>query len=238
VSNNWLIVALLLPAGASARTVLDGVYTDAQAKRGAAVYQARCANCHEGADVDGPPLTGEPFIDRWREDSLASLFDFVKAKMPQDAPGKLDEPAYRDLVAYLLQANMYPTGLQELSADSVRPIDFVGHNGPQPLPTNAVVRAIGCFQPGASGTWLLANAAEPKRTRSADHASPEELQSAAAQPLGSQTYRVQNLEDLSGFKPGALNGHRVQVKGVLIRQANNDRINASSVDDVAASCGK
>ncbi len=70
------------PQGAS-QTVLDGVFTAAQADRGGAVYDEHCASCHDGADVDGPPLTGAPFVDRWREDTLAGLFEFMKTAMPQ-----------------------------------------------------------------------------------------------------------------------------------------------------------
>jgi mono/diheme cytochrome c family protein len=68
------------------RTVLDGVFTDGQATRGEAAYAASCAECHEGADVDGPTLEGTPFIDRWREDNLDILFAFLKTKMPADSP--------------------------------------------------------------------------------------------------------------------------------------------------------
>ncbi len=92
------------------RTVLDGVFTTAQAERGAGLYVTQCAACHEGADVDGPPLTGAPFVDRWREDTLASLFDFIKTEMPQQAPGSLSERQYLDIIAHLLHENDYPPG--------------------------------------------------------------------------------------------------------------------------------
>src|SRR2546423_13020472 len=116
-----LAVAVLLSVailGAQkAKTVRDGVYTEAQATRGESVYGMNCAKCHEGADVDGPPLEGDPFIDRWREDSLAALFNFIKTKMPQDSPGKLSDSVYRDILSYLLRSNDYPSGKQELSAE-------------------------------------------------------------------------------------------------------------------------
>ncbi|HEY7391486.1 MAG TPA: cytochrome c [Bryobacteraceae bacterium] len=236
--NIALCATLLICAAAPAATVLDGVYTGAQAARGAAAYQARCASCHDGADVDGPPLTGDPFIDRWREDSLGSLYDFIKTSMPQDAPGKLDEAAYRDVLAYLLQANRYPSGSQELTAESLRHTDLIGHDGPQPLPTNAIARTAGCLASGANGAWVLASAAEPRRTRVADHSTPEELASSAAQPLGSQSFRLQDLDELAGFQGDALKGHKVQVKGVLIRQPGNDRINVASLENLAAMCDK
>src|SRR5512142_971177 len=79
------------------KSVWTGVFTAAQASRGEAVFGAKCAKCHEGADVDGPPLTGDPFIDRWREDTLDSLYSFIKEKTPQDTPGKLEPKQYVDV---------------------------------------------------------------------------------------------------------------------------------------------
>src|SRR5215510_14719434 len=72
-------------------TVLDGVYTHAQAARGEAVYSSSCIGCHEGQDADGPELTGKAFLDRWREDKIEPLFTFVRTTMPGNAPGSLDE---------------------------------------------------------------------------------------------------------------------------------------------------
>jgi mono/diheme cytochrome c family protein len=230
-------VARAQEGGKPGRTVLDGVYTDAQARRGAEAYQNSCGKCHEGADVDGPPLTGDPFIDRWREDSLASLFGFIKANMPQDAPGKLAEPAYRDIVAYLLQANMYPVGGQELTAETLSSTELVGHSGPQPLPTNSLVRVVGCFAAGNGGSWMLNRAAEPQRTREPDHSTAEELRGSAAKALGTQTFRLDSLEDLTLIHPETFAGHKVQAKGVLIRQPNNDRIHVASLETVATACG-
>lgn len=73
------------------RTTHDGVFTAAQAEPGSAEYGRYCARCH-GPDLDGigaaPMLYSSRFLDRWREDSLRTLFDYVKMNMPQD--GKLN----------------------------------------------------------------------------------------------------------------------------------------------------
>jgi len=61
-----------------ARSVLDGVYTPAQADRGRAGYLEHCARCHRDdlqGNPEAMPLTGTRFVDNWREDSLSSLFD-------------------------------------------------------------------------------------------------------------------------------------------------------------------
>src|SRR5688572_25922801 len=71
------------------KTVLDGVFTSAQADKGEKEYEARCTRCHEGNDPEGPTLMGRTFIDRWREDNLEELFDYMKDKMPADAAGSL-----------------------------------------------------------------------------------------------------------------------------------------------------
>jgi mono/diheme cytochrome c family protein len=88
------MLAVFVTAFAQGSTsVLDGVYTRAQAERGEAVYSASCIGCHEGQDADGPELTGRVFLDRWREDTLEPLFTFIKTTMPGNAPGSLDDRA-------------------------------------------------------------------------------------------------------------------------------------------------
>ncbi len=220
----------------AARTVLDGVYTEAQAKRGETEYGMNCARCHEGADVDGPPLMGDPFIDRWREDRLSSLFTFMRTQMPRDTPGKLAEGSYRDILAFLLQVNGYAAGASELTADAIGNTELVGKDGPKPLPTNALVLVVGCFTSGERDTWALANAARPARTRTADATTPDELKNSAAKPLGNQQFTLQNLSDLPAFRADAYKGHKVQAKGVLVREANRDRIHVTSLESVAESC--
>jgi len=226
-----LLLAALPAFSQAGRSVLDGVYTEAQAKRGEAAYGMNCAKCHEGADVDGPPLSGDPFIDRWREDRLSTLFAFIRTNMPRDTPGKLPESDYRDILGFLLQANGYPTGGAELTAPDT--VQLVGKDGPKPLPTNALVVAVGCFEPTSPDAGTLSRVPALARTRTADATTPEEVKRSAAVPLGSQQFRLQNLAD---FKPETMKGHKVQVKGVLARQANNDRINVTSVESLAAGC--
>src|SRR5678816_4188887 len=61
------------------QTVLDGVYTSAQAMRGKASYEASCASCHRAdlSGFSGPPLQGALFLDRWREFTLNVLVEFI-----------------------------------------------------------------------------------------------------------------------------------------------------------------
>src|SRR2546425_4608197 len=65
----------VLRAQATSRSVLDGVYTDEQAKRGETTYSTSCASCH-GPALAGtemaPPLTGKSFLDNWTDTTVRS----------------------------------------------------------------------------------------------------------------------------------------------------------------------
>jgi quinoprotein glucose dehydrogenase len=100
-----------------------GVYSVDQAKRGKAHYDAFCATCHVGdlsgtlaADTGAPPLRGAPFVTSMERKGVAAVFDYIKATMPADDPSSLDDAEYRDILAYLIQANGFPAGTRELTA--------------------------------------------------------------------------------------------------------------------------
>jgi cytochrome c len=104
------------------RSVWDGIFTDAQAKRGKESYEYSCASCHlpsldgdPGRDI--PALYGEEFVNDWSKRSVKDLFEMIKKSMPADSPASLRAETYADIVAYLLQANEFPSGAQELTAD-------------------------------------------------------------------------------------------------------------------------
>lgn len=109
-------------ASAVRRSVWDGVYTDVQAKRGKEAYDYSCASCH-APDLEGDPgrdvpaLYGEDFIGEWNKHTVKDLVDLARKAMPKDSPGSLRAETYVDIVTYLLQANEFPSGEQELSAD-------------------------------------------------------------------------------------------------------------------------
>jgi len=101
-------------------TVLDGVFTSAQALRGGGLYNENCASCH-GQDFMGdemaPSIAGNDFIVFWTEVPVGSLFERIKVSMPADDPGRLSDEEYTDVLAYLLEASSYPSGESELPAD-------------------------------------------------------------------------------------------------------------------------
>jgi hypothetical protein len=119
--------ALIVGVGAQnpspRRSVWDGVYTDAQAMRGERQYGRSCEQCH-GPDLAGdavmeiPALSLDSFITSWNGKTVRDLFDTVKRSMPKDKPGSLGTGSYIDVVAYLLQANKFPSGARELPRDA------------------------------------------------------------------------------------------------------------------------
>ena len=110
-------------ATAPPTSVLDGIFTDAQAERGRAGYVEYCAECH-GEELRGgemaPGLTGVAFRFRWRGLKVADIYASIQSTMPPEEPGTLGAQEYIDIVAFLLSANRYPTGDRDLAADSVR----------------------------------------------------------------------------------------------------------------------
>jgi mono/diheme cytochrome c family protein len=99
------------------RSVWDGVYSAAQAKRGQEVYAKECASCH-GSDLTGgesaPELAGPGFLSNWTSLTVGDLFERTRVSMPENDPGKLPRAQIADLIAYLLSANRFPEGKVEL----------------------------------------------------------------------------------------------------------------------------
>ena len=104
-------------APATTKSVLDGVFTEAQAKRGAEVFAASCSSCH-GADLGGdgfaPPLSGPEFAANWNDLTVGDLFERMRISMPPEGPGTVPPSAKADILAHVLNVNRYPAGQTEL----------------------------------------------------------------------------------------------------------------------------
>jgi mono/diheme cytochrome c family protein len=108
-------------AGQAGRTVWDGVYTQAQAARGATPYAQQCARCHGDLlqDIEAaPPLTGTSFTATWEGVQLGELADRMRTSMPQDSPGSLSRQQTADLLAYMFDVGKFPAGSLELPGDA------------------------------------------------------------------------------------------------------------------------
>ncbi len=188
------------------------------------------------AAANGPALKGEVFVNHWMEGSLDALFARVKSMPPNRA--NLGGSAYVDLLAFLLDANAFPAGAQELNAEATPGIQIQGKNGPAPVPNFALVDVVGCFARGPHDTWMLSNGSEPVRTRSPMQPTESEIAAARAKPLGSQTFQLLDVEYFSNaFHPEAHAGHKVNAKGFLIRTGTEVKINVTWVEMLAADCG-
>ncbi len=107
------------------RTVWDGVYSEAQAERGRVLYAESCSECHAPdlrGDNTSPSLVGMSFTFLWGGSTLGALFERIQERMPPDRPGTLSAQTYRDILAFVLSANSYPTGAQELEMDRLEHI--------------------------------------------------------------------------------------------------------------------
>lgn len=118
--------ALLPPAAAAAPAPTagdDALYTTAQARRGEAVYERVCLECHTKVE-----FKERPFLFAWEGTSVAQLYTYISENMPDDGPGALPASDYLDALAYILEMNGYPAGDAELTADveRMRSVPFQG----------------------------------------------------------------------------------------------------------------
>jgi len=96
---------------------------------------------------------------------------------------------------------------------------------------------VGCMTPDGDN-WTLTSAGALHRLRNSEKSTPEELKAAADKPLGSQTFRLQNLTMLGAFDPEAHKGHKMMAKGSYVRSSNMERISVTELEMLGASCGK
>ena len=88
----------------------DGVFTEAQANRGAEVAQSVCSECHTARYFQGA------FFTLWEGATLKELYDLIRGTMPEGNPGSLSARRYTDVLAYILDLNYMPRGRRELNS--------------------------------------------------------------------------------------------------------------------------
>jgi len=214
------------------------VYTSAQAERGKALFLTSCGNCH-GEDLKGaadraPALAGDAFLKHWEGQSVGGLFSKIKTDMPRNRPGSLRDSVYLDIVALILQSNGFPDGPTELTApvlDGV-PLAKNGVVAKFEVPNFAVVETVGCLTKEPDDRWTLRHAREPLASKD-QRFTPQELQTADAKPLGSDSFE---LISIIPFKPDQETGHKMAAKGLLYRTPSDSRLDVTSLQRVAATC--
>lgn len=104
------------PAAASAAAgpagVAVAVYTEEQARRGQRAFRRVCSDCHYTSEFKGPVFT-----DAWARRTARDLYRELRRTMPDDNPGGLPRQTYVDVMAYILELNGYPAGVDELPPD-------------------------------------------------------------------------------------------------------------------------
>ena len=103
------------------KSIWDGVYTEAQATRGKALYAEQCASCHGGELTGGemaPPLAGGEFMAGWDGLTIGDLFERIRISMPQNAPGSLSGQQNADILAFMFSANKCPAGAAEMPKEA------------------------------------------------------------------------------------------------------------------------
>jgi len=110
-------------------------------------------------------------------------------------------------------------------------------NAAPPQGTDAIpiVETVGCLTEGPNRTWTLTNAAEPTKAGRAGFSRPEDVKAAEGRGLGSQQLRLIGMTEMN---PGPHRGHKVLVKGLLVKDASGQRLNVTSLKTVGESCGK
>jgi mono/diheme cytochrome c family protein len=110
------LLAIILSAQET-RTVLDGVYTEEQAKRGETIYIDHCVRCHGPKLLGGNEvgaLTGPVFNGNWDGVPLGQMLDRVRVTMPLDKPSTMSRQQIADVLSYIFSFNKIPAGKSEL----------------------------------------------------------------------------------------------------------------------------
>jgi hypothetical protein len=87
---------------------------------------------------------------------------------------------------------------------------------------------------GRPASLTLASAADHQTGR-AGFSRPEDVKAAEGRGLGSQQIKLIGMAEMN---PGPHRGHKVLVKGLLIKDASGGRINVTSLKTVGDLCGK
>ena len=239
-----LSLALLLMAAPAAAgqdgtttstSVWDGAFTAEQAARGSDKYELDCAHCHGPylGGGEGPSLAGEGFLRNWLEDNMDNLFARVHDRMPADNPGSLSPQDSADILSYVLLRNGFPHGDHELVPDPeiLARVRIEGKDGPGDVPNYSLVLVVGCLEESTDGKWTVTRASRPVRTR---ESAPTPGDPTPTWSLGDMTFE---LMDAAFAEPERMTGQAVGVRGFLIREPERSRVNVTSLQSLAPSCG-
>jgi cytochrome c5 len=210
------------------KTVDQGVYTSAQALRGAKLFESNCTMCHREPGGTAPVLAGERFTKTFSDATLQTVFTTIKTTMPRNAPGSLSDAEYVDLVAHLLKINNYADGMNELGVTDLTGIKIPGQTGSLDF---ALVQVVGCLAQNGR-VWTLSRATDPVRTREPEAPKDDAAAQLNAGPLGTRTFRLQQVYGA----PAGWTDQKVVAKGFLTKAGTEERVNITSMRTLTASC--
>lgn len=190
------------------QTLASGVYTAAQAERGALVITDHCIECH-GDDLEGlegPQLVGSRFTRSWRARNLNELFQKIREAMPKGAANSVTDQEKLDALAYLLRANGFPAGSAELKPDAtVLATIALGLSTDTPRLPGAIIKATGCLKEAPDNQWVL---------------------------TGDDPLRLMSVYP----RPTAHVGHTVVVTGLFVSSPAGDALNVISLEATTTTC--
>jgi len=230
------------------RSVWDGVYSEEQAKRGLTYYEdaaSHCSVCHKvdlagapliqggGGIGSGPALKGDAFTAKWEHRTVDALFGYIRDRMPRGEVTFIPDEKKIDIVAYLLKANGYPAGPNELKIDTaaLKNIDIVSRDVAKQVRNFARVQTVGCLAPGADGSWTLTSATAPSIAET-ETPTDAQLKDATSQQLGTGKFKLLSVGGLGDLHLG----ERVLVSGFLYRAPSRDRIDLTSLRKLNGNC--
>jgi cytochrome c len=123
VAGFMLLCAIGIAQGQepAAKSTSSGVFSNEQAKRGEAAYNANCVTCHgaelRSTDREIPHLSDKSFKFGWIGKTIAEKYELVRDTMPPKEEHSLSDQVYLDIVTYILKFNKVPAGDQELKPD-------------------------------------------------------------------------------------------------------------------------
>lgn len=132
----WMLAAAFAAPATKAEqgtSATSGVYTEAQAKRGAEAYASACSSCHgPGLEGDGfaPALSGSMFMANWTGTTVGDLFERIRVSMPPGQEDTVTAQEKADIVGFILKSNKYPAGSTELGTQTAA-LKMIKFDAPQ-----------------------------------------------------------------------------------------------------------
>jgi quinoprotein glucose dehydrogenase len=152
-------------AAQAPRTVWDGVYTAAQASRGAALFEVECSSCHGSAGIGGgmaPPLVGAAYSANYDGLTVGDLFDRNRTTMPPGNEGMISPQKIADITAFMLQFNAFPAGEKELPAQAML-LKSIKYLAAEPQKPDQGNRPPGTHQDNTTGAEWIKRLERPER---------------------------------------------------------------------------